>query len=104
MSKIVEEKVELMREQIAKYPYAVQIIFLAIFAMLMFLPFGMGKMDLFNHEQMPPLLYPFTVLFSGLVQKNFLFLYISCFSFFLLPVVFLIIFVSIFYKKITQNA
>lgn len=104
MSKIVEEKVELMREQIAKYPYAVQIIFLAIFAMLMFLPFGMGKMDLFNHEQMPPLLYPFTVLFSGLVQKNFLFFYISCFSFFLLPVVFLIIFVSIFYKKITQNA
>nr|WP_253824870.1 adenylate/guanylate cyclase domain-containing protein [Treponema sp. OMZ 906] len=80
-----------------------QIVSLVIFVALIFLPFGMDKMDLVNHTRTPQLLYPFTVLFSGLVQQNFLFFYVSCFSFFLLPVAFLIIFISIFNKRITQN-
>ena len=97
------EKLKTVHKQITAYPYKLQIAALVIFAALMFLPFGMDKMDLFNHARVPQLLYPFTVLFSGLASKNFLFFYVSCFSFFLLPVTFLIIFISIFKKKITQN-
>ena len=103
MSEIEDEKLETVHTQTAKFPYMLQIVSLVILAALMFMPFGMDKMDLLNYEQTPQLLYPFTVLFSGLVQRNLHFFYISCFSFFLLPVAFLIILTSIFNKKITQN-
>jgi adenylate/guanylate cyclase catalytic domain protein len=103
MRKIETEKLKTVHERISKYPHKLQIISLVILAVLMCLPFGMDKMNLLNYEQTPQLLYPFTALSSGLVQKDFHFFYISCFSFFLLPVVFLIILTSIFYKKITQN-
>ena len=103
MREIEDEKLETVHKQTVEFPYKMQIVSLVIFVALMFLPFGMDKMDLVNHTRMPQLLYPFTVLFSGLVQKNFLFFYVSCFSFFLLPVAFLIIFISIFNKRITQN-
>ena len=103
MHKIEDGKLETWFKRIAAYPYKLQIASLVIFATLMFLPFGMDKMDLFNHARMPKLLYPFTVLFSGVVQKNSHFFYISCFSFFLLPVIFIIISISIFNKKITRN-
>ena len=103
MREIKDEKLETVHKQTVEFPYKMQIVSLVIFVALMFLPFGMDKMDLVNHTRMPQLLYPFTVLFSGLVQKNFLFFYVSCFSFFLLPVAFLIIFISIFNKRITQN-
>ena len=103
MSEIEEEKLETAHQQTSEHSYKLKIISLAILAALMLLPFGMDKMDLLNYEQTPQLLYPFTVLFSGLVQKSFHFFYVSCFSFFLMPVAFLIILTSIFYKKITQN-
>ena len=97
------EELDTGHKQVADYPYKLQVITLIILAALMALPFGMDKLDLLNYEQPSQLLYPFTVLFSGLVQKDFYFFYISCFSFFLLPVAFLIILTSIFCKKITQN-
>ena len=103
MREIEDEKLETVHKQTVEFPYKMQIVSLVIFVALIFLPFGMDKMDLVNHTRTPQLLYPFTVLFSGLVQQNFLFFYVSCFSFFLLPVAFLIIFISIFNKRITQN-
>lgn len=103
MREIEDEKLETVHKRTVEFPYKLQIVSLVIFAALMFLPFGMDKMDLVNHTRMPQLLYPFIVLFSGLAQKNFLFFYVNCFSFFLLPVAFLIIFISILNKKITQN-
>lgn len=103
MRVIEDEKLETVHKQTVEFPYKMQIVSLVIFVALIFLPFGMDKMDLVNHTRTPQLLYPFTVLFSGLVQQNFLFFYVSCFSFFLLPVAFLIIFISIFNKRITQN-
>ena len=103
MRVIEDEKLETVHKQTVELPYKMQIVSLVIFVALIFLPFGMDKMDLVNHTRTPQLLYPFTVLFSGLVQQNFLFFYVSCFSFFLLPVAFLIIFISIFNKRITQN-
>ena len=103
MSENEDKKLETPPTQTLKSPYMLQIVSLAILAALMVMPFGMDKMNLLNYEQTPQLLYPFTVLFSGLVQKEFYFFYISCFSFFLLPIAFLIILASIFYKKITQN-
>ena len=103
MRVIEDEKLETVHKQTVEFPYKMQIVSLVIFVALIFLPFGMDKMDLVNHTRTPQLLYPFTDLFSGLVQQNFLFFYVSCFSFFLLPVAFLIIFISIFNKRITQN-
>lgn len=103
MRVIEDEKLETVHKQTVEFPYKMQIVSLVIFVALIFLPFGMDKMDLVNHTRTPQLLYPFTVLFSGLVQQSFLFFYVSCFSFFLLPVAFLIIFISIFNKRITQN-
>ena len=103
MRVIEDEKLETVHKQTVEFPYKMQIVSIVIFVALIFLPFGMDKMDLVNHTRTPQLLYPFTVLFSGLVQQNFLFFYVSCFSFFLLPVAFLIIFISIFNKRITQN-
>lgn len=103
MRVIEDEKLETVHKQTVEFPYKMQIVSLVIFVALIFLPFGMDKMDLVNHTRTPQLLYPFTVLVSGLVQQNFLFFYVSCFSFFLLPIAFLIIFISIFNKRITQN-
>ena len=103
MRVIEDEKLETVHKQTVEFPYKMQIVSLVIFVALIFLPFGMDKMDLVNHTRTPQLLYPFTVLVSGLVQQNFLFFYVSCFSFYLLPVAFLIIFISIFNKRITQN-
>ncbi len=103
MSEIVEKNAKTPRNRTTAYPYMLQIISLVILAVLMIMPFGMDKMDLLNYEQTPPLLYPFTMLFSDLLQKELHFFYISCFSFFLLPIAFLIILISIFNKKITQN-
>jgi len=97
------KKLDNNRIKTAAYHYILHGVSLVILAALMLLPFGMDKMDLLNDERTPQLLYPFTVLFSGLVQKDFYFFYISCFSFFLLPVAFLIILVSMFYKKIPQT-
>ena len=91
------KKLDNNRIKTAAYHYILHGVSLVILAALMLLPFGMDKMDLLNDERTPQLLYPFTVLFSGLVQKDFYFFYISCFSFFLLPVAFLIILVSMFY-------
>ncbi len=104
MREIEDEKLETVHKRTVESPYKLHIASLVILAMLMYLPFCMDKMDLFNHNEVPQLLYPFTILTSGLVQKSFHFFYISCFSLFLLPVAFLIILTSIFNKKITQNA
>ena len=97
------KKLDNNRIKTAAYHYILHGVSLVILAALMLLPFGMDKMDILNDERTPQLLYPFTVLFSGLVQKDFYFFYISCFSFFLLPVAFLIILVSMFYKKIPRT-
>ena len=78
MRVIEDEKLETVHKQTVEFPYKMQIVSLVIFVALIFLPFGMDKMDLVNHTQTPQLLYPFTVLFSGLVQQNFLFFYVSC--------------------------
>ena len=75
MREIEDEKLETVHKRTVEFPYKLQIVSLVIFAALMFLPFGMDKMDLVNHTRMPQLLYPFIVLFSGLAQKNFLFFY-----------------------------
>ena len=103
MSEIIEENVKAPRNRTTAYPYMLQIVSLVILAVLMIMPFGMDKMDLLNYEQTPQLLYPFTMLFSVLLKKELHFFYISCFSFLLLPIVFLIILISIFNKKITRN-
>ena len=75
MRKIETEKLKTVHERISKYPHKLQIISLVILAVLMCLPFGMDKMNLLNYEQTPQLLYPFTALSSGLVQKDFHFFY-----------------------------
>lgn len=103
MSEIIEENVKAPRNRTTAYPYMLQIVSLVILAVLMIMPFGMDKMDLLNYEQTPQLLYPFTMLFSVLLKKELHFFYISCFSFLLLPIAFLIILISIFNKKITRN-
>ena len=103
MSEIEDEKLGTVDTQISEYPYRLPIASLVILAALMFMPFGMDKIDLLNYEHTPQLLYPFTVLFSGLVQREFYFFYIGCLSFFLLPIAFLIILASIFNKRITKK-
>lgn len=103
MIKTVYQKIKKLWETIIVSPNTIKIISLVILAELMLLPFGMDKMDLFDIKKTAPLLYPFTVLFSGLIQTGFNFFYISCFSFFLFPIVFIVIFISIFQKKITKT-
>jgi len=103
MSKTVVKNLRNLPKQIAKSPYTLQIVSLIILAALMFLPFSMDKINLFHHGRSARLLYPFTILSSGLIQKEFYFFYACCFSLFSLPITFLIIFASIFYKKMPQT-
>ena len=86
-----------------KSPKTIKIVSLVVCSILMVLPFGMDKMDLFNCSYIPKLFYPFTVLTSGIVPKAFRFFYISCFTFYLLPVTFTLTFISLFKKKIAQS-
>ena len=103
MNKTAFGKIKKLWHIIAVYPDKIRIVSLVIIALLMALPFGMDKMDLFKPEQAARLLYPFTVLFSDVVQKNFNFFYVSCFSFFLLPPLFIFIVISLFQKKINEH-
>ena len=83
MREIEDEKLETVHKRTVESPYKLHIASLVILAMLMYLPFCMDKMDLFNHNEVPQLLYPFTILTSGLVQKSFhFFLYKLFLSFF----------------------
>lgn len=104
MTKIEYEKIKKMWYFIYNHPNTKRIISLISLAALMFLPFGMDKMNLFNQEQDAINLYPFTVLFSGVVHKGLNFFYISCFSFFVLPISFIVVLVSIFQKKMSKTA
>ncbi|WP_235619636.1 hypothetical protein [Treponema sp. OMZ 838] len=83
MSENEDKKLETPPTQTLKSPYMLQIVSLAILAALMVMPFGMDKMNLLNYEQTPQLLYPFTALFSGLVQKEFYFFISAVFPFFI---------------------
>lgn len=103
MNGTVLKKIKTLRDKIVVSSITIKIVSLVILTTLMLLPFGMNKMNLFNTEETSELLYPFSVLFSGLVQKSFSFFYINCFSFFLLPVVFIIVVISFFQKKITEK-
>ncbi|WP_428770470.1 adenylate/guanylate cyclase domain-containing protein [Treponema sp. HNW] len=80
-----------------------KIISLVVFAELMVLPFGMDKMDLFNTESQPQLLYLFTAPYSGAVQRGFNFFYVNCLALFLVPAAFITIFTSFFQKKINRK-
>jgi len=104
MTKIEYEKIKKMWDFIYNHPNTKRIISLISLAALMFLPFGMDKMNLFNQQQDAINLYPFTVLFSGVVHKGLNFFYISCFSFFVLPISFIVVLVSIFQKKMSKTA
>ncbi|MEL3911516.1 adenylate/guanylate cyclase domain-containing protein [Treponema pedis] len=101
MTKPVFEQIKKNWKRITLFPHTSKIILLVILATLMLLPFSMDKMDLFIPENSSVLLYPLTVLFSGTLQGEINFFYITCFSFFLLPVAFIVIFISIFQKKIS---
>ena len=103
MIKIIPEKLKNMWKVLNNYPHITKIFSLVILTVLMSLPFGMDKMDLFNTDYTPPLLYPFTVLSSKALRNEFHFFYISCFSFFLLPLTFAITIASIFQKKLTDR-
>ena len=102
MGKIIVEKLESVWKKI-KNPNTIKVISAGIFAALMLLPFSMDKIDLVNREHTSQLLYPFTILFSGIIRKGFYFFYINCFSFFLLPVAFAVTLISLFQKKLTRN-
>ena len=97
------ESVRKIAKKVIEAPETPKIVSLVVLAMLMSLPFGMNKADLINTAERSALFFPFTVLFSGAVQQGFNFLYISCFSFFLLPVPFILIVVSFFQKKISNG-
>ena len=95
-----------IRKRIKKiyvHPNTVKIASLIILGMLMLLPFCMTKMDLFNPAQKAIKLYPMTVLFSGFVQRSLSFFFASCLALFLLPIAFMIIFISIFQRKISSK-
>lgn len=103
MIKNMCEKFKHIVQRIAAYPYTVHIAALGIFTVLMLLPFSMDKMDLFRHDKQPVLLYPFTVFSAGVMQKTFHLFNIGCYLFFLLPLSWIMIVVSFFYKKITPK-
>ena len=103
MIKIITERWETIKKKLIQSPNTIPVVSLISLAVLMLLPFSMDKIDLVNHEHTSKLLYPFTVLFSDVVQKGFYFFYVSCFSFFLLPAVFIVTLLSFFQKKITRN-
>ncbi|MGI5172709.1 adenylate/guanylate cyclase domain-containing protein [Treponema sp. OMZ 840] len=98
---VIFEKIRKMKKKVIASSYPFKVLSLVVFTVLMFFPFSMDKMDLFNREQPSVLLYPFTVLFSGIIERGFNFLYISCFLLFLIPAAFITICVSFFQKKIT---
>jgi len=91
-------------KEIYIHPNTVKIASLIIIAVLMLFPFSMSKMDLFNTSQRAVSLYPLTVLFSGFASRGINFFYISSLLLFFLPIAFIIIFISIFQKKIPSNA
>ena len=103
MIKIITDRWETIKKKLIQSPNTIPVVSLISLAVLMLLPFSMDKIDLVNHEHTSKLLYPFTVLFSDVVQKGFYFFYVSCFSFFLLPAVFIVTLLSFFQKKITRN-
>ncbi len=103
MDKTVFRKIKTAWKTINTSPDTIKIVSLVILAFLMILPFGMNKMDLFDPEQPAKLLYPFTVLFSGFVQKGINFFYISCVSLFFLPIAFIVVLTSVFQKKIKKS-
>ena len=90
-------------KKIYVHPDTVKIASLIILAGLMVLPFSMTKMDLFNTSQKAVNLYPMTVLFSNLIQSGLNFFYVSSLLLFLLPIAFIIIFVSIFQTRISSK-
>ena len=90
-------------KKIYVHPDTVKIASLIILAGLMVLPFSMTKMDLFNTSQKAVNLYPMTVLFSDLIQSGLYFFYVSSLLLFLLPIAFIIIFVSIFQTRISSK-
>ncbi len=96
MDKAAFEKIQNIVKRIIASPNMIKIISLIIFAELMLLPFGMDKMDLFNTEKTPILLYPLSILGTEVVQKGLNFFYISCLLFFLMPAAFIAIFISFF--------
>lgn len=79
---------------------------LVVLCILIFSPFSMQSMNLFEKEASSKLLYPLTVLFSNIVPANFSFLYFGCLSFFLMPVAFVLTFISLFknINKIIKNS
>ena len=103
MIKSILKKMKSVWNTTTKSPKTIKIVSLVVCSILMVLPFGMDKMDLFNCSYIPKLFYPFTVLTSGIVPKTFRFFYISCFTFYLLPVTFTLTFISLFKKKIAQS-
>lgn len=100
---ITKTKMQHFCKWIIGIPAPVKIVLLLILAELMVLPFGMSSINLLNDKESSTILYPFTVLFSGILQVEFSFLYISCFLFFILPIVFALIVVSFFSKKISNK-
>lgn len=98
----VFEKIKKNGKKISAFPLTLRVVILVVLAELMLFPFSMNSMDLFNPERTSRLLFPFTVLLSGAVTKGFNFFYICCLSFFLLPVTFIVIALSVFRKEITE--
>ena len=103
MSKIVFEKIKNRLKKISSSVARWKVGSLVVLVVLMALPFSMDKMDLFNPEQASRLLYPFTVLASGVVPSGFHFFPVCCFAFFLLPIACILTIVSFFQKKITDT-
>ena len=103
MSKIVFEKIKNRLKKIFSSVARWKVGSLVVLVVLMALPFSMDKMDLFNPEQASRLLYPFTVLASGVVPSGFHFFPVCCFAFFLLPIACILTIVSFFQKKITDT-
>ena len=90
-------------KKIYVHPNTVRIASLVILAELMILPFSMSKMDLFNTSQKAVNLFPMTVLFSNFIQRGLNSFYIISLLLFLLPIAFIIIFISIFQTKISSK-
>ncbi|UTC66638.1 MULTISPECIES: adenylate/guanylate cyclase domain-containing protein [unclassified Treponema] len=85
------------------HPNTLKIATLVILAELMILPFNMSRMDLINPAHNAVNLYPLTVLFSDYAQRGLNFFYVSSFLLFILPIAFMVIFISIFQRKISQK-
>lgn len=103
MIKTIRENCKHTAKCIAAYPYTLHIAALGIFTALMILPFSMDKMNLFHQDKLPVLVYPFTFFSAGVLQKTFHLFNIGCYLFFLLPLTWIMIVTSFFYKKITPK-